>query len=282
MKRIIIGISLALAIALTGALAQQPATQQKQPAPKSKGELEAIQAMFNAADPDTRIKAADELVAKYADTDFKDLAMFLAAFSSQQKGDSEKAIVYAERALEANPKHIQSMLILAETIAQRTRERDLDREEKLVRAEKYANGALEALKDAPKPNPSLTDEQWEAGKKDLGAQAHQALGMAAMARKKNDVAITEFKLSTETAANPDPATFVRLAQAYSAAGKHDEAIATAQKVMDMTDVHPQIKQVAQAVRAASTQAKGGGTAQPATPATPADPGPPQVEIKKQP
>ena len=74
-------------------------------------------------------------------------------------------VVYAERAFEADPDPItkvQTMLMLATGIVQRTREFDLDREEKLGRVEKYANGALDMLKTLPKPNASLSDERWNS------------------------------------------------------------------------------------------------------------------------
>jgi tetratricopeptide (TPR) repeat protein len=270
------GGALALLVAVAG-LSQQP----KQPQPKSKGELEALQAMFAAQDPDARIKAANEVVTKYADTDFKDVALFMAAFSYQQKNDPENAIIYAERVLEANPKHYQSMLMLAELMAQRTREHDLDKEEKLAKAEKYATGAQELLKTAAKPNPNLTDEQWEAGKKDLNAQAYQAIGLVAMGRKKFDVAATNFKAALDTASQPDPATMVRLASAYNQGGKPDEAIAVLDKVLAQPDVHPQIKQFAQAEKVRATQLKGGAKpAAPAAPAAPASPAPAPAEAKK--
>jgi tetratricopeptide (TPR) repeat protein len=266
-RRILTGV-LAMAAGLTGLMAQ------KQPQPKSQKEVEAIQAMFQAQTPDARIKAAEDLITHFADTEFKDLALYLEAASYQQKGDPEKAIVYAERTLEANPKHYQAMLILAEVTAQRTREHDLDREEKLSKAEKYAKDAIETINTASKPNPQLSDEQWTAAKKDMVAQAHQALGMIAMIRKKNDVAIAEMKQAVEGASQPEPAFQVRLAQAYLSGGKNDEAIALCEKVMADANAAPQVKQVAQAVRASAMQNKNGG-AKPATPAAPA-----QVEVKK--
>jgi tetratricopeptide (TPR) repeat protein len=254
-----------------------PANVAKQPQPKSKEEVEALQAMFAAQDPDTRIQAADTLLAKFADTEFKSIALFFAAASYEQKGDFEKTIIYAERTLEADPGNYNAMLMLARNIAQRTKEHDLDREEKLGKVTKFAKSAEDALKTAPKPNPQLTDEQWTAAKKDLTAQAHEALGLAAMARKKYDVAITEFKTAIDDAANPDPATMVRLGAVYNLSGKHDEAIAVLDKVMAAADAHPQIKQFAQAERARAVQAKSGAGKPAGQPAAPA---PPQVEIKK--
>lgn len=287
MNRIIVRGILAVAGAAT-LMAQQPAqpapqpaappaAEAKQPQPKSKGELEALQAMFQAQDADARIKAADELVNKYADTDFKDLALFFAAASYEQKGDAEKAIIYGERTLEANPKNYSAMLLLARLMAMRTREHDLDREEKLGRVEGYVKSAEKVLGDAPKPNPQLTDEQWAAAKKDMMSQGHEALGMAAMARKKYDVAATEFKTSVDQASQPDPATMVRLGAAYNLGGKHDDAIAVLDKVLALTDAHPAVKQFAQAEKVRATQAKSGG-AKPAAPGTSVTPG--TVEIKR--
>ena len=268
MNRVRMISTLALALAAPALLAQQ-----KQPMPKSKGETEALQAVFSTQDPDARIKACEELLTKYADTDFKALALYFEAVSYQQKNDYEKMVVYAERAIQADPKQYPALLMLAKGIAQRTREFDLDREEKLTKVEKYAKDGMEFAKAAPKPNPQLTDEQWEQAKKEYIAQGHEALGYAAMARKNYEVAISEMKQAIELA--PDPVTMVRLAAAYDQAKKPDEALPILEKVMAMPDLHPSIRQFAQAERVRAMQLKSGSTAPAAAPA------PAQVEIKKQ-
>jgi tetratricopeptide (TPR) repeat protein len=251
----------------------------KQPQPKSKGEADALMAIFNTQDVDGRIKAAEELLTKYVDTEFKTVALQIIAVSYQQQNDFEKMVIYAERTLESDPNNYVAMLMLASAIPQRTREFDLDREEKLARAEKFARSAEEALKTAPKPRPDIPDEQWAAVKKDFSAQAHEALGLAAMVRKKYDVAIAEFKTAIETAPTPDPTVMVRLGAVYNLTGKYDEGIAVLDKVMAATDVHPQVRQFAQAERVRAIQAKTGG-AKPATPAAPSTTAPAQVEIKR--
>ena len=279
---LVAGGALSLAAQAPPAQPAQPAQAApvaKQPQPKSKGEVEALQALFQAQDPDARIKAADNLVTKFADTDYKDIALFFAAASYEQKGDPEKAIVYGERAVEANPKNYSALLMLARLVASRTREHDLDREEKLTKVETYVKNADAALKDAPKPNPQLTDEQWVSAKKDLMSQGHEALGLAAMARKKYDVAANEFKTAVDTASQPDPATMVRLGAAYNLDGKPDAAIPVLDKVMAMPDVHPTVKQFAQAEKVRATQAKNGG-AKPAAAPAPTTVTPGTVEVKK--
>jgi hypothetical protein len=132
-----------------------------QPKPKSQKEVDALMAIQNAADPGARIAAVDSLLQKFADTEFKGYALMVAAASAQQMNDFEKMVIYAERTLEADPKNFQAMLMLAGGIAQRTREHDLDREDKLARVDKLANQAMEIAKTSPKPNPQITDEQWE-------------------------------------------------------------------------------------------------------------------------
>jgi tetratricopeptide (TPR) repeat protein len=268
MKKLLTISTLALSMAAAALCAAQ-----KPPAPKSKGEAEALQAMFGAADPDARIKAADNLITKYADTDFKALALYFEAVSYQQKNDFEKMVVYGEQAIQADPKQYSAMLIVAKGIAQRTREFDLDKEEKLAKAEKYAKDAMAIVKDAPKPNSQVTDDQWTQAKKEFTAQGHEALGFAASVRKNYDVAITELKLAIDDF--PDPVTMVRLAAVYDQAKKPDEALPILEKVMAMPDLHPSVRQFAQAERVRATQLKSAGTG--AAPAT----APPQVEIKKQ-
>ena len=282
MKRMILAGVLALSVC-TGLMAQK-----KGPAPKSQKELEALQAMFNAQNPDARIKAAEELLNKFADTEFKSVATYLLAASYDEKGDWEKTVFWAERTLQDDPKNFQSLLILAGGIPKRSKEHDLDLEEKLARSETYAKKALEAIAAAEKPNPNLTDEQWADAKKDLTAQAHEAFGIGAMLRKKYDVAITEFKQATENVPDADPTTEIRLAQVYNLAGKPDDAIA----VLDKITARPtcgqppepptagclpvQLRQFAQAERVRAVTAKG-GVKPPATPpaATPAAPAAPK-------
>jgi tetratricopeptide (TPR) repeat protein len=226
---------------------------QKQPQMKSQKEVDAFMAIQNAADPDSRIAAVEKFLVGFADTDFKALALYIATVSAQQKNDYEKIMLYGERTLEADPKNYATMLILAGAIAQRTREHDLDKEEKLSRAEKLAKEAGELAKVATKPNPQLTDEQWAEAKKDFDAQSHESLGIVAMGRKKYDVAITELKAAIDI--NGDLASQVRLGQAYNFSGKHDEAIAVLDKVMANAEAPPAVKQIAQAEKVRAVQAK---------------------------
>ena len=128
MKRMILAGLLSVA-GLTGLMAQTPAAPaaKKGPGVKSKGEQEAVQALFQAqqAGPDAIIKAADDLLSKYADSDFKEIALYVEAVAYQQKHDAVKAQIIAERVLEINPKNVQATLMVGELVTTGTHENDL-------------------------------------------------------------------------------------------------------------------------------------------------------------
>jgi tetratricopeptide (TPR) repeat protein len=257
MKRLMLTGVLAVASGLV-LMAQQPAqggAAPAGPAPKSEAELKAIQAMFQAqqAGPDAVIKAAEELLSKFADTQFKPTAYALEAMAYEQKGDTDKAIIFNEKVLEVDPKNIQAPLSIGQILAQKTRENDLDKEEKLGRAEKLLNGTLENLKTAAKPNPQLTDQQWTETKMFVTGEANNALGLVALVRKKYDVAQKSFEAAM--AADPQPAYAVRLASALQQGGKNAEAIAVVDKVLADPQLHPQIRQVATNIKQIASQKK---------------------------
>ncbi|MEJ5369530.1 MAG: hypothetical protein WHT08_14520 [Bryobacteraceae bacterium] len=242
MTRLLTASLLTATLAVSLAFAQT--ANPKQPQPKSQKELDAVQAIFQAPDPDARIAAAKELVTRFADTDFKATAFYIGAFSYQQKGDLENAIVWAEQAIEADPKFYAAQLMIANALALRTKEFDLDREEKLGRAEKLAREAIALINSAPKPRPDITDEQWEAAKKDFIAQGHEALGLVALVRKKYDVCADELTTAASLASQQDASLMVRLANCQIQVGKVDDALAVLDKVLNDPNVAGQVKSVA--------------------------------------
>ena len=258
MKRIFLTGILALVTGAACLMAQAPGTP-KGPQPKSKSEFEAIQALQAAqGNPDKTIEAAENLITKFADTEFKTIALFLEATAYGSKKDYEHMVIFAERVLEASPHDLQATLMLAKYYSSTTRENDLDREEKLGKSDKYANQAIEAAKTAPKPNSAISDADWAATKKDFTAEAYNSIGLGNMTRKKFDVAAGDFKSAVDANSRPEPAYMVRLASALQSAGKNDEAIVWCDKVAAEPNVFPQIKQFAQSVRALAI--KGGGKA----------------------
>ena len=244
-----------LALAVSTSMLSAQTANPKAPTPKNQKEGEAIMLMFQTQDPDARIVAANNLITKFAETEFKATALYVAAFSYQQKGDIENSIVYAEKSLETDPKFFGAMLIISTGLAQRTKEFDLDREEKLGRADKMANAALAMIPTAPKPNPGIPDDQWEVAKKDFMSQAHESLGMAALVRKKFDVCDSEFTLALANSQQPDPSTMVRLGSCNMKIQKWDEATAALDKALADPTAVPAVKKAATELKMDIAKAK---------------------------
>jgi len=119
MKRMILTGALALAAGVSSLMAQ--AAPPKAPAPKSKDELAAVQALFTATrnGPDATIKAAEDLLTKFADTDFKMWRCSPRPRPTSRSGTPARRRFTPSRALEANPRNFQATLMLAELLAQK-------------------------------------------------------------------------------------------------------------------------------------------------------------------
>jgi tetratricopeptide (TPR) repeat protein len=238
--------ALACALAI---LATSVASAQKV---KSQKEADAINAVVQAPDAAARIKAIESALAQFADTEFKPALQTMMVGAAADMNDSPKVIIYGENVLKTDPTNYQVELWVASATVSGTKEFDLDKEDKLKRADKLATDALAHLVTAAKPNPQITDEQWAAANKQLQAQAHETFGLTATLRKKHDVAIKEYETAMGLA--PEASTMVRLAAAYNSAGKPADALRMATQVLASPNLHPAVKQVAEAERDRATKA----------------------------
>lgn len=230
--------------------------------PKSNGERAALKAVNDATTADDRLTAIDNVLTKYADTEYKDALLGMALQTAQQKADFALTITWAERILDGDPKNAQAQATIAFETARHTREFDLDKDEKLAKAEKYADQALANATAMVKPQATMTDADWDARRKDFLSQAHESKGMIASLRKKRDVAIQEYKAAVEVTPTPDPATVVRLGQAYIDAGQYDDAAAAFDKAIAMPNAMQQVKDVAAQKKADALKRKAAGTPAP--------------------
>lgn len=220
---------------------------QKQLKVKSKKEGEAVNAVLQAQDPDARIKAANDLITGFADSEFKSFALELEAEAYQAKGDTDKTIVFAEQALEADPKSYQAAVLLAKTYAGTTKVNDLDKEEKLTKAAKYANQAMDSLKTAEKPNAQLSDPQWTEIKNDFNGQCYLALGIGAAFHNKMDEVTTDFGKVAEL--DSDPTDLIRAGRILIDLKKYEQSVIWLDKALASPAANDQIKKIATADKA---------------------------------
>lgn len=237
--------------------AQQSQPSQQGPKPKSPKEVEALQKVQSAAQSgnyDAEIQAINYVLENFADTEYKNMLLNMAMDAAQAKGDYAQTVAFGEQAIQADPNNIIGRVTLAETIAQHTRENDLDKDQNIKKAQDYANKSLDLLKTADTPPAGIPPDKWPEVKKQLTAQAYDALGLAADLNKKYPDAVQNFKTAIDN--NPSAVAQAHLAKAYVDNKQYDDAISTADKVLAMNDAPSVVKQFAQQQKDAAVKLKG--------------------------
>ena len=162
--------------------------------PKSQKEVQAIQAVQAAQTPDDRIKAIENVLTNFADTEFKNILLQMALQTEEQKGDYAQVLFYAERLLESDPKNAFALVTLAAETAGHTREFDLDKDEKLAKVDKWAKDGIEDAKTMPKPRPDYPDAAMGNGTQGSpGARLRGARAWRPRLQKKYDDAAGGFQ-----------------------------------------------------------------------------------------
>src|SRR5260370_3574616 len=80
--------------------------------PKSKGEVAAIQAVQAAKTPDEQIKAIENVLTNFADTEFKNVLIQMAMQIEEQKGDFAQTVFYAVTLIDDDPKSVAALNVL--------------------------------------------------------------------------------------------------------------------------------------------------------------------------
>ena len=262
MRNRTLAITGALMLAMMPALAQQAAQSNQQqsgsqPRPKSQKEVEALQKVQTAAqsgDPKAELQAIKDVLENFTDTQYKPMLLSMAVDAAAHTGDLAETEVWGERALQNDPNDVATRVTLAETIAQHTRENDLDKDQSIKKASDYANKALDLLKTANTPPPGLPAEQWPNFKQQLTSQSYDALGQGADLQKNYPEAVKDFKAAVD-AQPSNSVAMARLSKAYLDSKQYDDAISTADKVLAMADAPQQVKTFAQTQKDAATKLK---------------------------
>lgn len=175
--------------------------------------------------PDRSINYCQKLLVEYKDTEYKENALFFTTLGYQRLNDFENMLTYGELVLEENPDNIGTLLALSYVLPIRTRQHDLDKEEKLSQAESYAMRALDIIPRAENPNPDLmTDDDWLLEKKDLMSNAHSSLGAVAAKREDWTAMEQSYRQALQIANKQTSELFYQIAKALKEQGKNDEAL----------------------------------------------------------
>ncbi len=261
----------------------QPPLGKPQPQPKSQEEYQAFAAAFGKTDGAAAEASANEFATKFPNSDVRLLLYLKAMGLYQEANNAEKCVEMGRKVLALDPKTPEALVTVATVLSERTRDTDLDRDERLAEAGKDANSAIELVDSLMVP-PNAPADRVEAAKKGLVSMAYSALGTIEMTKKNFPAAEQNLKKSVDTGgASSDPVTYLRLAVVLDQQKKYAEALNAANKAVELSPPDSQVGNLSkqerdQLMKRLAAPAPGAATP-PGPAAPPKPPTPPAPQTK---
>ena len=228
------------------------------PQAKTQPEFDAFKTASGNTDPAALEKAADDFAAKFPDSELRILLYKTAMRAYQNANNADKMLDMGRKCLAIDPNDPEALVDVAEVLTERTRDTDLDKDQRLDEATKAAQKALQTI-DTDVAFPAGTPpDKVEQYKSLLRSSAYSVLG--ALDFNKNNFAGAEgnFRKSIDAfPQQPDPVTVLRLSLALDRQNKYPEALTYANKAVEMTQENSGAGSLARRERDRLVQLTGG-------------------------
>ncbi len=241
----------------------QPPTK-RPPQAKTQPEYDAYNtAKASANDPAAMEKAADDFAAKYPDSELRVLLYSQAMTSYQSANNAEKMMDMGRKVLKLDPDDPVALTGVAQVLAERTRDTDLDKQQRYDEASKLAQHALDSVDNVAVPNGTPQDKA-DAYKGFLRSNAYYVLGTVQYDQEKYVDAEGSFRKSIDAfPSQPDPLAVLRLALSLDKQEKYPEALKFANQAVQITQENTTLGTYARNERDRLTQLTGGSAPTPA-------------------
>ena len=243
-----------------------PAPGKRPPQAKTQPEFDAYKAaVATSADPVAFEKAADDFAAKFPESELRILLFKATMHAFQNANNAEQMNAAAEKVLKIDPDDPEALVGAAEVIAERTRDTDLDKDQRWAQAQKYASHATETI-DTDVAIPAGTpQEKIDAYKGFVRSSAYSVLGTISFNQEKYPEAESNFRKSIDALpSQPDPVVVLRLAISLDKQNKYPEALKEANHAVELTQDGTVAGKLARQERDRLVQLTGGSTPAPAS------------------
>jgi tetratricopeptide (TPR) repeat protein len=207
------------------------------PAFKSTQESDAFKSVLALPDAAATEKAADDFASKYPDSEVRVMLYKNAMQKYQQANNADKMLEMGQKALAIDPDDPEALVGVAQVLAERTRDTDLDKDQKLAESKKDAERALVTV-DTDVPTSGYPPEKLAQYKGFIRSEAYAVLGTLATNAKDWPEAETTLKKSIDAFPEVDPIAVLRLAIALDHENKVPEALKYANQAVDLTKDRP--------------------------------------------
>jgi tetratricopeptide (TPR) repeat protein len=247
----------------------QPASGKASPAPaqpagkrppqaKTQPEFDAWKAASANTDPAALEKAADDFATKFPDSELRILLYKNAMRLYQRTNNAEKTEATGRKVLALDGDDPEALTQVAEVISERTRDTDIDKDQRYDEATKMAQKALQTV-DTDVSVPSGTPpDKLEAYKAGLRSQAYSTMGAVEYSKGNYPGAETNFQKAIDAyPSDPYALDVLRLALSLDKQQKYPEALKVANRAVDMTQDNTPIGTPARHERDRLVQLTGG-------------------------
>jgi len=185
-------------------------------------------------DPAAQEKAADDFATKFPESELRPLIYKSVMHSYQQANNADKMMAMAKKVLSFDPDEPEALLGVAQVLAERTRDTDLDKDQRIAEARKDAERSLETV-DTDVPSSGYPPEQLAAFKGYLRSEAYAILGTLDFNAKAWANAEGNLRKSIDALPQqPDPIAIFRLSVSLDMQNKYPEALKYANQAVDLT------------------------------------------------
>jgi tetratricopeptide (TPR) repeat protein len=229
------------------------------PQAKTQEEFAAYKAANAVTDPAAQEKAAADFAVKFPDSELRPLLYRAVMHGYQTANNADKMLEMAQKILTYDADDPEALLGVAQVIAERTRDTDLDKADRLAEARKDAQRALVTV-DTDVPSTGYPPEQLNAFKGFLRSDAYTILGTLDFNNKAWGEAETNLKKSIEAYPQQvDPIAVFRLSVALDMQNKYPEALKYVNQAVDLTKEGTNAGDAARKEKDRLTQLTGSGT-----------------------
>jgi tetratricopeptide (TPR) repeat protein len=173
-------------------------------------------------DPRKKIDLGEAFLKKYPASQYRPWVYSGLVASYLQTNQIQKMEEAGEQDLALNPKDVQVLAMLGQTIPRTITANTPEPEKRLDKAEQYAARAIEGTLAMKKPD-GVTDDEFEKAKNLTLAIAHSGLGLVYFHRGKYAEAIAELNQSVTLAPRADPVNYYVLGVALHNSSHFGEA-----------------------------------------------------------
>jgi tetratricopeptide (TPR) repeat protein len=251
-----------------GAPAQgaSPQLGKRPPQAKTQPEFDAYKAAAANQDPAALEKAADDFATKFPDSELRILLFKTAMRGFQNANDQDKTEALGRKVLAIDGDDPEALVMVAEVVAEKTKDSDLDKDQRYDEAMKMAEKATQTVETDVSVPQGTPQDKLDAYKALLKSNAYSIMGTVKY--KKEDYAGAQTDLQKSIDAypqQPDPVVVLRLALSLDKQNKYPEALKAANRAVELTQDGSQMGTLARRERDRLQQLTGGAAA-PAQPA----------------